>query len=117
MHASELQPIGPWVLVERQQDAAESIGGLAIPELARTGGKPGRGTVVSVGAGVFTKKGVRIAPDVKVGDRVVFSRLTGHEIEGLPDHVLVHEEELLAVIDPDTRIDPVVPTADGADAW
>lgn len=108
---TQLQPIGPRVLVRRQPDADVSTGGLVIPAVARSigGTKPGRGIVEAVGRRRL-KDGSFIDLDVVVGERVIFSRLAGDNVDWDDDLVLLHEDDILFVIDPETRIDALQPT-------
>lgn len=107
----KIQPQGPRVLVRRQPDAASTLAGLVIPESARSPGstKPGRGVVEAVGRRRL-KDGSFVELDVQVGERVVFSRLTGDDVDPNGDLVLVAEDEILCALDADTRVDPVSPS-------
>lgn len=114
MNEKKIRPIGNWVLVRREDDASESIGGIAIPDTAKMPGKPGRGIIVAVGRGAATKKGERLGCSVDVGARVVFSRLAGYELQGFSDDlVLVDHDDLMLELGQEVRVDAVMPTSDG----
>ncbi len=93
-----IQPIGDRVVVERESSEAITAGGIVLPDTAKD--KPARGTVVCVGEGRMKKDGQRVPPQVKAGDRVVFSAYAGDEFKlGDRPVLLMREEDILAVID------------------
>ena len=62
--------------------------------------KPTRGKVVSVGDGRLLDSGKRIALQVKVGDRVLFTSYAGDTFKlGTRELLLLREEDILAVIE------------------
>lgn len=65
-----LQPLHDRVLVKVQESAGVSIGGVLLPDSARS--KPLSGEVVAVGPGKFDKDGARIPPRLQKGDKVVY---------------------------------------------
>jgi chaperonin GroES len=94
----KVTPLFDRVLLRRVKKEEKTAGGLVIPDTARE--KPQRGVVVEVGTGKVLDDGSVRAVKVKAGDEVVFGRLTGDEIIiDDVDHVIVREEELLAVVD------------------
>jgi chaperonin GroES len=94
----KLQPLGDRVVVERDESEEVTSGGIVLPDTAKD--KPARGKVVSVGDGRQLKDGSRATPQVKVGDRVLFSSYAGEQFK-LDDRelLLMHEEYVLAIID------------------
>jgi chaperonin GroES len=95
------------VLVLRDAEDRITAGGLHIPTVADNPKLPrGRGVVLAVGPGIYDKKGRRIVPDVRVGERVVFSKLSGDKVrddlavmEIEADLVLIREVEILCAVD------------------
>ncbi len=61
--------------------------------------RPSEGTVIAVGPGKLCDNGERVAPEVKVGDTVMFSKYAGTEfkIDGI-DHLIISEKDILAVL-------------------
>ena len=61
--------------------------------------KPAEGRIEAVGPGKMTDKGERVAMDVKVGDRVLFSKYGGTDvkIEG-EDYLIMREDDTLGVV-------------------
>lgn len=59
-----------------------------------------RGTVVALGQGPFTQKGVRLPHFVNLGDKVVFSPDSGEEMIFERETVIaMREEQILAVVE------------------
>ena len=95
--AIKLEPLGDRVVIEREESEAVTAGGIVLPDTAKD--KPARGRIVSVGAGRMLDDGTRAAPQVKAGNRVLFSSYAGDEFKlGDQDLVLMREEDILAII-------------------
>jgi len=88
-----ITPLHDRVLVRRLDGKEMAKGGIIIPDTAKE--KPHEGEVMAVGAGKI-EKGLRIPLDVKVGDRIMFGKYTGNEIN-IDDHeyLILREEEIL----------------------
>jgi chaperonin GroES len=73
-------------------------GGIIIPDTAKE--KPQEGKVVALGKGKLLDDGSIKALDVKVGDKVLFSKYGGSDIniDG-EDYLILREEEILAIIE------------------
>ena len=62
--------------------------------------KPQEGTVVAVGSGRTLENGTQVALEVKEGDRVVYAKFAGTEVQhGDNDYLILSESEILAVIE------------------
>lgn len=93
-----LRPLHDRILVRRLEADSKTPGGLFIPDAAKE--RPVEGLVIAVGDGARDKDGARIPIDVRVDDRVLFAKYSGTEVKFLgDDHVLLREEDILAVID------------------
>ncbi len=68
----KVRPLHDRLLVKREDETEEKIGGIIIPDTAKE--KPQRGKVVAVGNGKVTEDGKRVALDVKSGDRILFGK-------------------------------------------
>jgi chaperonin GroES len=94
----KLQPLGDRVVVEREASEEKTAGGIVLPDTAKD--KPARGRIVSVGPGRTLDDGSRSTPQVKVGDRVIFSSYAGESFKvDNQELLLMREDEILAVID------------------
>jgi chaperonin GroES len=93
-----IRPLHDRILIKRTTAEEKTPGGLIIPDAAKE--KPVEAVVVAVGSGKRDKDGNLIALDVKAGDRVLFSKYSGSEVklDGV-EHVILREEDILAVLD------------------
>ena len=91
-----VKPLHDRVLVKRIESEERSAGGIIIPDTAKE--KPQEGTVIAVGPGKLDK-GERIALNVAIGDRVLFGKYSGTEVNiaGV-EHTLLREEDIFAVL-------------------
>ncbi len=94
----KLQPIGERIVVRREESESTTKGGIVLPDAAQE--KPARGVVVALGTGKLLNDGSRSKPQVKEGDRVLFSSYAGEtvKIEG-GEFLLMREDDVLAVIE------------------
>jgi len=97
---SKIQPLGDRVVVRpltEEEAGGTSPSGIIIPETVSKE-KPEQGVVVNVGPGKLDGT-ERIPMEVKVGDRVVFSKFGYDEVKvGGEEYYIVSESSLLAVI-------------------
>jgi chaperonin GroES len=92
--AVNITPLHDRVVVRRLEEKETAKGGIIIPDTAKE--KPQEGEVVAIGAGKM-EKGRRIPLDVKVGDRILFGKYTGSDIEiDDQEYLILREEEILA---------------------
>ena len=94
----KVRPLYDRVLVQRLDTEETTKGGIIIPETAKE--KPQEGKVFAVGKGIIMPDGTTKPLDVKKGDKILFSKYGGTEIniEG-EDYLILREEEILAIID------------------
>ncbi|WP_165066622.1 MULTISPECIES: co-chaperone GroES [unclassified Desulfovibrio] len=94
----KLKPLNDRVLVKRLESEEKTAGGLYIPDTAKE--KPSKGEVVAVGPGKIAENGSRIEMAVKKGEQVLFNKYAGTEIklDGV-EHLVMREEDILAIID------------------
>ena len=95
--AVNVQPLADRVVVSPLEEEEEMRGGLYIPDTAKE--KPQSGKIVAVGPGKLSEEGVRIDPDVEVGQTVLYGKYSGTEVtvEGEEDLIL-RESDILAVL-------------------
>lgn len=95
--AKTVKPLADRVVIMPLDDGDQMKGGLYIPDTAKE--KPQQGEVVAVGPGKLSDEGKRIAPDVKVGDRVLYGKYSGTEVTVGDDEFLIcRESDILAVL-------------------
>ena len=93
----KVQPLADRVVV-KVIDAEEQVkGGIIIPDTAKE--KPQEGEIVAVGPGKVTETGAKISLEVKAGDRVLFGKYSGTEVnvEG-QDVLIMRESDILAKV-------------------
>ena len=91
------KPLQDRVLVRRVEGEEKTKGGLIIPDSAKE--KPAEGEVVSVGEGARKDNGELIAPGVKAGDRVLFGKWSGTEVQIDGEDLLIMKEgDILGII-------------------
>jgi chaperonin GroES len=93
----KVKPLGDRVLLKRTETDEEVRGGIIIPDTAKE--KPQEGKVVAVGNGKVDDDGKLHPLDVHKGDRILFGKYSGSEIqiEG-EEHVIIREDDVLAVM-------------------
>jgi chaperonin GroES len=90
-------PLGDKLVVKRLETEETTSGGIVLPDAARS--KPQQGRVLSVGDGKLLSNGIRVSHEVKEGDRVLFSRYAGAEVDVDNEELLImSENEILAVV-------------------
>lgn len=92
-----LKPLGDRVVIRVLEQEEKTASGIFLPDTAKE--KPSQGEVVAVGPGKLQDDGKRVALDVKVGDKIIFSKYAGTEVkfEGTK-YLIVSERDLLAII-------------------
>jgi len=93
-----IRPLHDRVIVRRMEEERTSAGGIVIPDSAAE--KPAQGEVVAVGNGKLLDNGELRPLDVKVGDKVLFSKYGGTEVKVEGEDLLVmREDDITAVIE------------------
>ena len=92
---ASFKPLGDRIAVERIEE--KTINGIIIPDTAKE--KPVQGVVVAAGEGARDESGKRIPLEVKVGDRVLFTKWGGTEfkIDG-KELTIMKESDVLAIL-------------------
>src|SRR3546814_13376908 len=84
------RPLHDRVAIRRIEEDEKTAGGIIIPDTAKE--KPSQGEVLAVGPGARNDKGELIAPDVKVGDVVLFGKWSGTEVKIDGQDLLIMKE-------------------------
>jgi chaperonin GroES len=96
--AQSVKPLGDRVLVKVASQEQKTAGGIILPDTAKE--KPQIGEVVAVGKGKVNDDGTRQPVDVKVGDRVFYSKYGGTDLKiGNEDYVLLSEKDIMATVE------------------
>ncbi|MBA3030601.1 MAG: co-chaperone GroES [Proteobacteria bacterium] len=93
----KIRPLNDRVVVKRVEEEQKTAGGIIIPDTAKE--KPQEGKVLAVGPGRRDDKGKLVPMDVKVGDRVLFSKYAGSEIKiDGKEHIVMREDDILGIL-------------------
>lgn len=92
-----LRPLGDRIVIELVESEEKTASGIVLPDSAKE--KPQEGRVVAVGTGRVLESGERVALEVSVGDRIIFSKYSGTEVkfEG-NEYLILRENDILAVV-------------------
>ncbi|MBF2098853.1 MAG: co-chaperone GroES [Gloeomargaritaceae cyanobacterium C42_A2020_066] len=97
LNVSTVTPLGERVLVKVSQSEERTAGGILLPDTAKE--KPQVGEVVAVGPGKRNDDGTRQVPEVKVGDKVLYSKYAGTDVKiGSEEYVLLADKDILATV-------------------
>lgn len=89
-----LKPLADRVLVEVDVEESKTAGGILLPDTAQK--KSQKGTVIAIGSGKVLDNGERLQFEVAVGDRVLFAKYSGVDIEeGGKKFLLLSERDIL----------------------
>jgi chaperonin GroES len=94
----QLKPLGDRVVIKPLAAEEKTASGIVLPDTAKE--KPQEGEIVAVGNGKTLENGQRVAMDVKVGDKIIYSRYAGTEfkIDG-EEYLILNERDILAVVE------------------
>ncbi|MDI3257729.1 MAG: co-chaperone GroES [Kyrpidia sp.] len=92
-----IKPLADRVVIRPVEKEEKTASGIVLPETAKE--KPQEGEVIAVGPGRI-EEGRRIELEVKVGDRVIFSKYAGTEVkyDGV-EYLILRESDILAVLE------------------
>ena len=94
----KIRPLNDRILVQRLEGEEKTAGGIIIPDSAKE--KPAEGEIIAVGPGKLNDKGERVVVDVKVGDRVLFSKYGGTDVKyDGEDYLIMREDDILGVVE------------------
>ncbi|MDI1252584.1 co-chaperone GroES [Thermomonas sp.] len=94
---SNIKPLFDRVVIKRMEEEKLSAGGIVIPDSATE--KPIKGEVIAVGTGKVLENGQLRAPQVKVGDKVLFGKYSGTEVKlDGTDLLVVKEDDIFAIL-------------------
>lgn len=92
-----IRPLGDRVVIELVEQEDTTASGIVLPDSAQE--KPQEGKVVAVGSGAIVD-GKKVALEVKVDDRIIFSKFAGTEVkyEG-KEYLILRENDILAIVE------------------
>ena len=94
----KFNPLHDRILIKRIEEKETAKGGIIIPDSAKE--KQQEGEVIAVGNGRKTEDGKVIPLDVKAGDRILFGKYSGTEINvDSEEFLILKEEEVMGIIE------------------
>ncbi len=94
---STVKPLADRVFVKVSASEEKTAGGILLPDTAKE--KPQIGEVVQVGPGKRNEDGTRQEPEIKIGDKVLYSKYAVTYVKvGCEEYVLLYEKDILAVV-------------------
>lgn len=90
--SKKLVPLGDKIIVKPEAQEEKTKSGIVLPDAAKE--KPQEGTVLAVGSGRILDNGQKVPVEVKVGDKVLYTKYGGTEVK-------VDEEELIILSERD----------------
>ncbi|MDF7663421.1 co-chaperone GroES [Bifidobacterium sp. ESL0763] len=92
-----LTPLEDKIIVRQAEAETQTASGLYIPDNAKE--KPQQGEILAVGPGRRDDNGNRVPMDVKVGDKVLYSKYGGTEVNYKgEDYLIVGARDVLAIL-------------------
>ncbi|MGA9224998.1 MAG: co-chaperone GroES [Mesobacillus sp.] len=93
-----IKPLGDRIIIELVESEEKTASGIVLPETAKE--KPQEGKVVAVGTGRVLENGERVALEVEVGNRIIFSKYAGTEVKYQgTEYLILRENDILAVVE------------------
>ncbi|MYJ93687.1 MAG: co-chaperone GroES [Chloroflexi bacterium] len=93
--ATELKPLNDRIVIKPLQQEQVLSSGIVIPDSAKE--KPQQGEVIAIGPGKRDDDGNRVPLDIEMGDRILYKKYTGQEIQiDNEDLIVLEEREVLA---------------------
>ncbi len=94
----KVRPLHDRVIVKRVEEDEKTKGGIIIPDTAKE--KPVEGKVMAVGKGKILDNGNQQPLEVKEGDKILFGKYAGTEIniEG-DEHLIMREDDIIAIVE------------------
>lgn len=97
LSVSTVKPLGERVFIKVSASEEQTPGGIFLPDTAKE--KPQVGEIVAIGSGKRNDDGSRMELEVKVGDKVLYSKYAGTDVKlGNEEYVLMSEKDILAIV-------------------
>lgn len=98
MDISKIKPLFDKILVKPLNREEKTKSGIILPETSKE--RPEEGEVLAVGPGAYNDKGERKPVEVKVGQKVMFTKYGPNEIKIDNEELLiVGERDILAIVE------------------
>jgi len=94
-----IKPLADYILIEPVKEEEKTKSGIFLPETANKE-RPEQGNGIAVGPGKRNKTGQVVPMDVKVGQKVLFTKYGPNEIKvDGKEYLIAKEEDILAIVE------------------
>ncbi len=92
-----LKPLADRIVVKPTKAEEMTKGGIVLPDTAKE--RPQEGEVLAVGPGKTMENGKVVPMEVKVGDKIIYSKYGGTEVKiGSEEYVVLRQDDVLAIV-------------------
>lgn len=92
-----VKPLGDRIIIKVLEKKETTKSGIVLPDAAKE--KPQEGEVLAVGSGEMVD-GKKVPLEVKVGDRVIYSKYAGTEIKmDDEEYLILRQSDVLAIVE------------------
>ena len=96
--SDKIKPLGDRVLIKALEREEKTKSGIVLPDTAKE--KPQEGRDIAVGSGKMLDNGTKVALEVQVGQKVIFSKYAGTEVKLDGEEMMIlNERDILAVVE------------------
>ena len=96
--SDKIKPLGDRVLIKALEREEKTKSGIVLPDTAKE--KPQEGKVLAVGSGKLLENGTKVPLEVKVGQKVIFSKYAGTEVKVDGEEMMIlNERDVLAIVE------------------
>jgi chaperonin GroES len=96
--SDKIKPLGDRVLIKALEREEKTKSGIVLPDTAKE--KPQEGRVIAVGSGKMLDNGTKVALEVQVGQKVIFSKYAGTEVKIDGEEMMIlNERDVLAIVE------------------
>ena len=93
----KVKPLADRVIIKPAPAEEKSKGGIILPDTAKE--KPVIGEIVAVGPGKVTDDGKKVTMELKVGDKVLYGKYSGTEVQvDSEDYLIMRESDIFAIL-------------------
>jgi chaperonin GroES len=91
----KVKPLSDRIVVKSEPAEEKTASGIILPDTAQE--KPQMGEIVAVGPGKVSESGNLLKMELKKGDKVLYGKYSGSEIDG-GDLLIMRESDILATL-------------------
>jgi len=92
-----IKPLGDRIVIKVVENEEKTKSGIVLPDTAKE--KPQEGEVLAIGSGEIID-GKKVPLEVKVGDRIIFSKYAGTEIKlDGEEYLILRQSDVLAIVE------------------